>query len=484
MTITKVIKDLIEPSTYNQITSNIGNTQPVTINSIQFANVTFVNTSNTSMLTTGGYFKLYGNNYQNSANVYLDRYIATNTQYISNTELRVTFSTIPAGRYSLFLYNPDGSNAIKYNSLLVQGNNTLGYIVAGTAGTGGPGNFSSVERITFSNDTITADTRANLGATRAAAFSLSTNQYGYILSGRANSSIGSPSGSGTNYRINFNNDTASAAAFGVVFSPGTYYGSSVYNSSYGYLGGGTTATGPAATSDSNIYRFDFSSDSSVQSSRLNLDTARGNLASGQNNNFGWFFGGYLGTLYNSTVSGPPSTQNAFSLTSRMDFSADTNLTIVRGPIGQSLFAAASVSSDTYAWVYGGAVNHMYQNPFTPLPQYSIGQQGIVYRFDFNNDTTTGTTRVSTGTNRMFPSGVDNNEYGWFMGGAEFSPSNTVSVSPAPATPSPMYFDSLPGATTYSTVSRLTFSNDTLALSTRGSLNQTRRNASGINGINT
>jgi hypothetical protein len=59
MTITKVIKDLIETNTYNEIVSNIGNTQPVTINSIVFANTTFVNTSNTSMLTTGGYFKLY-----------------------------------------------------------------------------------------------------------------------------------------------------------------------------------------------------------------------------------------------------------------------------------------------------------------------------------------------------------------------------------------------------------------------------------------
>ena len=58
--ITKVIKDLIEVNTYAEITANVGNTEPVTVDSIVYADQTWANTSNTSVTSAGGYIKLYG----------------------------------------------------------------------------------------------------------------------------------------------------------------------------------------------------------------------------------------------------------------------------------------------------------------------------------------------------------------------------------------------------------------------------------------
>jgi hypothetical protein len=487
MTITKVIKDLIETNTYNEIVSNIGNTQPVTINSIVFANTTFANTSNTSMLTMGGYFKLYGNNYQSGANVYLDRYLASNTQFISSNELRVTFSTIPPKTYSLFLYNPNGSNAIKYNSFLVQGNNTVGYVVAGTFGgstpTSGGINYSSVEKITFSNDTAVADIRANLPAIRAAASGLNTNQYGYVMAGRANTGYGPGVTAYTNgLRIEFNNDTTAPLNRSDIFGSPFTFGTSTQTSTFGYLAGGIGA--PIGFSVSTILRYTFSSDTNQAGFRLNLETGRANFSgSAETSDFGWFFGGYSGSLFSTTVGAPGNT-DTYSLVSRMSFSSDTNTTIVRGPVGINSASGSSTQNQSYAWIGGGFSAHSYLNPGTPLPQFIMTAVSSIIRYDFSNDTSAGVTRFpsTTSMSASWGSTTHDNDYGWFMGG---TPTGNNGPFPLPA-PAPVnLFDTTTNLAASSLVTRLTFANDTSAASSaRGNLNQNRRNATGINGINT
>jgi len=487
MTITKVIKDLIETNTYNEIVSNIGNTQPVTINSIVFANTTFVNTSNTSMLTTGGYFKLYGNNYQSGANVYLDKYLASNTQYISSNELRVTFSTIPSKTYSLFLYNPNGSNSIKYNSFLVQGNNTLGYIAGGTGQTApGPSNnnpLSSVERITYSNDTITPNLRGNLPSVRAVCYGFSTNQNGYVSIGRSGTSSASGVLSNT-IKILYNNDTAAATSFGPFsFSPGLgtlSFGSSLQNSIYGYYAGGYG--GPSQNLlNSSILRMEFANDSSAPISRSTMESARAYTTGVFNNNNGWIIGGATGTVYNSFTS---TTNQGVSIISRMDFSADTNVTIVRGPTGTNFFAGQSVYDNNYGWFTGGMASHTLSS--APTSVFASVFSNTLKRLDFNNDTVTSTTRVPTATGaggNFLGSSLEDGEYGWFVGGVGTIPS----PAPLPSVPSPFaseWLDYSTSVTTTSLVSRMTFSNDTVSLSSRGTLNTDRKGTTSFNGINT
>jgi hypothetical protein len=477
MTITKVIKDLIETNTYNQILSNIGNTQPVTINSIVFANTTFVNTSNTSMLTTGGHFKLYGNNYQSGANVYLDKYLASNTQFISSNELRVTFSILPPKTYSLFLYNPNGSNSIRYNSFLVQGNNTLGYIAGGT-GNGNPSigtvPISSVERITFSNDTVSPDNRGNLPTARAVCYSFSTNQNGYISLGRSGTSPFSTVLSNA-IKILFNNDTASATSFPFSFPSGAIgFGSSLQNSTHGYHVAGFSG-GNAVSS---IFRLEFANDSNTPSSRGTLETARAYMSSAFNNVYGWIIGGYQNPIFTPSTT---ATTVGVSLISRMDFSADTNVTIVRGPIGENYFAGSAVHNQNFTWFCGGMSTHTFTT--SPGSTWTSTFYSTLNRFDFNNDTTSSTTRLPSTTGAManiLTSSVEDGEYGWFVAGTRPS-------LPAPAAPVALplqneYLDY--ASTSTSTVTRMTFSNDTIVASTRGALNVLRKGTTSFNGINT
>jgi hypothetical protein len=482
MTITKVIKDLIETNTYNEIVSNIGNTQPVTINSIVFANTLFTNTSNTSMLTTGGYFKLYGNNYQSGANVYLDKYLASNTRYVSSNELRVTFSTIPAKTYSLFLYNPDGSNAIKYKSFLVQGDNTIGYIAGGTA-TGGPGTgtvtrYSSVERITFSNDATTPDTRGNLPTDRGISFSFNTNEKGYISLGKVGSSALGTS-IGNLVKILFNNDTASATTFPYPFPTGTLtLGSSVQNSTYGYHVSGFGIPSPGSIVSS-ILRMDFQNEAATPISKGSIDSARGYSTGAYNNTYGWIIGGTTSTIFTSSTS---SSNEGVSLISRIDFSADTNISIVRGPTSTNYFAGVSVQNQNYTWFTGGLSSHTY-NPGTPATFVSTNTTNIK-RFDFSNDTVAATTRlpiISTADKTVGGSN-ENNDYGWFLGGADVP--SSVTTAPVGPTYLPEFLDYAPSIGAISLVYRLTFASDTSAVSSRSSLNLARKGVTSFNGINT
>jgi hypothetical protein len=370
---------------------------------------------------------------------------------------------------------------------LVQGNNTVGYFAVGTFG-GSPSspmpfgiNYSSIEKITFSNDTSIADTRGNFPSNRAIALSLNTNEYGYVISGRANSASGS-TGIGGTVRISFNNDTTTHTTLtnlgpGLTLSNGT----SVKNSAFGYLVGGTESLS-FPTSTSQIYRMTFSSDSSLASARLVLDTARGHTVSSENNNFGWIFGGYLGSIF------LPSAQpgNAYSLTSRMDFSADTNMTIVRGPVGQNAFSGSSIQNQNYSWIVGGLSSHFF-TPSSPTPIFSTSLMNSLWRFDFSNDTFSATNRVpsiSGNIQTAWSSAVSDNTYGWVSGGTLNVPSSLTLPPPGPAAvPIPLFFDASTSLQSISNVSRLTFSNDTATVSTRGSMNQSRRNSNGINGNN-
>jgi hypothetical protein len=100
--ITRVIKDLIEANTYAEITANVGNTEPVTVDSIVYTDQTWANTSNTFVTSAGGYIKLYGKGFETNANVLFGSTVSTaNVQ--SATEIRVNVPALSTGTYTMFL---------------------------------------------------------------------------------------------------------------------------------------------------------------------------------------------------------------------------------------------------------------------------------------------------------------------------------------------------------------------------------------------
>jgi hypothetical protein len=168
----------------------------------------------------------------------------------------------------------------------------------------------------------------------------------------------------------------------------------------------------------------------------------------------------------------------------MSFSSDTNTTIVRGPVGINSASGSSTQNQSYAWIGGGFSAHSYLNPSTPSPQFIMTVVSSIIRYDFSNDTSAGVTRFpsTTSMSASWGSTTHDNDYGWFMGG---TPTGNNGPFPGP-TPVPLnLFDTNTVLAASSLVTRLTFANDTSAASSaRGNLNQNRRNATGINGINT
>ena len=469
MTITKVIKDLIETNTYNQIVSNIGNTQPVTIGSVVFANVTFANTSNTSIPTTGGYLKVFGTNFQANSNVTFDNTISSNVTFISSNEIRVTTPSLKTGTYSLFLYNPDGSNAIKYKFITVQGDNNFGYTLGGVSTS--PTVLSSVERVNFSNDTNNTDTRGNLDVGAALNSSTRNNQHGYLFSGYyGNSGNPTPTADGSVKRITFNNDTSVGLARSSSISGAT--GSNVQNPTYSWHAGATPFGGGAA-GVSSIYRFLFSSDTSAATLRTNMSIGRTSLSSvSDNSNYGWFAGGSIAISFTNTSSPPTTyTNTLYSVIDRLDFNSDTNVAIVRGSLSTNRASFSSTYNSNYGWFAAGLLTYGYAG--TPT-FHNFTSSSSIQRLNFSNDVSTTLTRGNSFNNSHYSSFGDEN-YGWYAGGFNLTPGQISNSSQFLLSSS---FDS----STTTTIVRLIYATDTTAAASRSSLSVIRRGQSGISGL--
>jgi hypothetical protein len=316
---------------------------------------------------------------------------------------------------------------------------------------------STVDRIDFSNDSATASPRGSLSLVRLALAATGNSNYGWFGGG-------SPGPLSTVDRIDFSNDAATASPRGPL-SSARYRLAATGNSNYGWFGGGYVP----ALARSTVDRIDFSNDSSTASPRGSLSLARNSHAATGNSNYGWFGGGSPGPL--STVD-------------RIDFSNDSSTASVRGPLSSARSSLAATGNSNYGWFGGG---------FTPTTVSTID------RIDFSNDTGTASLRSSTmpGTGRAqtaATSGVLNirrqkaGNYGWFGGGIpgplstvdriDFSnDSSTASVrgplslarSGVRATGNSNYGWFGGGFTPFSTVDRIDFSNDSSTASVRGNM---------------
>jgi hypothetical protein len=303
----------------------------------------------------------------------------------------------------------------------------------GTAVAGSPFSFatvySNVDRIDFSNDSISASSRGVLSSARYAAAATGNSNYGWFGGGAGSGISGFFTGLvSTVDRVDFSNDSSTASPRGSL-SVAKYYISATGNSNYGWFGGGNLV--PVSTVD----RIDFSNDSATALARGSLSAARNSLAATGNSNYGWFGGGES-----------PATPAPVSTINRVDFSNDFSTASPRGPLSSARGYFAATGNSNYGWFGGGYIS-------TPAAIRST-----IDRIDFSNDSSTASIRGPLSLTRVASAASGNSNYGWFGGGGS-----------TPAFPQ--------GATYYSRVDRIDFSNDTSTASVRGSLNPTARSGS-------
>ena len=220
--------------------------------------------------------------------------------------------------------NPIGVSTvteITVQSNLWSNSNTHGWFGGGYYS---PGlNYSTVDRIDFSNDSSTASIRGPLSLARSSAGATGNANYGWFGSGVT----GTPVISSVD-RIDFSNDSSTASTRGPLsFARGG--STATGNSNYGWYGGGST---PAPAFYSTVDRIDFSNDSFTASVKGPLSRERSIFAATGNTNYGWYAGGNI-----------PSPTTTITTVDRIDFSNDSPSASIRGPLSaaRQLLSATS-----------------------------------------------------------------------------------------------------------------------------------------------
>lgn len=387
----------------NQQVTSIVNTSSV------FAGISFIST-----LTTVGF---------NSGDKI--HWVATGTSVNSTGSAVVTNSlgilgsaviSIPiadaatSSSFNVFILNAQvgGSTLKEINSISVGAINTYGRWGGGWNGQTVPNTPSTVSRIDFTNDTVTALSRGPLSLGRTQLGGAGNASYGWFTGGYNTSG---PTGTlSTVDRIDYANDSPTTAsprgnlAINRKNSPVT-----LSNTTYLWVAGGVTG-------ESSIERITMSNDTIATSLRGNLARTIANSAGTSDSSFGWVTGG-----------------NSNSRIDRIEFANDTASASIRGPLNETRGLHGFAGNNTYGWAMGGCSTF-------PSPVLSS-----VERITYANDTATGSPRSILPAPLFSTAATGNSLYGW-VGNGE----NTVGGY-------------------VSTVYRVDYANDTATGSTRSPL---------------
>ena len=301
---------------------------------------------------------------------------------------------------------------------------TAGWFAGGNPAPGSSPLFSRVDRITYATDTATASVRGPITAA-GYAYGTGTLDYGYIKT----------SGTASINRITYATDTSTATAKGSS-SGGLYGAASTDSTTYGWFGGGYSPTTSA------VKRLVYATDTDATTDRGPLSLARYNLAATGTPSYGWFAGGQ---------TGPSSPSTNKSTIDRIDYSNDTAVASVRGPLSGTDYIlssrlAATGDNSTYGW-YGPGRNTIGNGTISALD-----------RITYANDTVATTVRGPILQYGYSSSASTDTIYGWFAAGTSFNGPLQTSVN------------------------RITFANDTVNSSDRGPLSLARQALSGTSGV--
>jgi len=372
-----------------------------------------------------------------------------------------------------------GPLSLSRGALTATGNSNYGWFGGGDTPSGpGPIEYTVVQRIDFSNDLSTASIRGPLSAARSYLAATGNSNYGWFGGGLFSTPAPPPTGASTTRvtsvdRIDFSNDSVTVSPRGSLTSPARSNlaaTSGVLNirrqkaGNYGWFGGGENSPQTAT-----VDRIDFSNDLAQASPRGSLTLVRTRLAATGNSNYGWFGGGYA-TLpttrvdridfsndspagasirgnFNTIKSNPSATGNFnygwfgggnrgpasttapyLTTVERIDFTNDSTAASPRGSLITERYGLAATGNSNYGWFGGGA---------------DASVLATVERIDFTNDSPSVSPRGSLITARNALAATGNSNYGWWGGGA---------------TP-----------TIVATVERIDFSNDSASVLSRGAL---------------
>ena len=145
------------------------------------------------------------------------------------------------------------------------GNSSYGWIGGGNNG-GYSTQYSRVDRIDYSNDTATASPKGPLTAARKYLGSTGTASYGWFGGGDL---VPGPTATSIVDRIDYSNDTVTASPKGPLSVARTAL-AATGNSSFGYFGGGSSV--------STVDRIDYSNDTATASVKGPLSVARYGVA--------------------------------------------------------------------------------------------------------------------------------------------------------------------------------------------------------------
>jgi hypothetical protein len=405
--ITRVIKDLIDANTIAEIQKDVANgTATIGITNVIYTDENYANTANDYIANTSthGHIKVLGYGFLPNANVVLslvsDRTNTeilldySNTYYVNFKELRaeiensqelsdelvflknnpISFSS--NNFFSLFVINENGTNNKKDLSIKIE-RRPIGYGWFG----GGTGPVSTIDRITFASDVDTASVRGPLSLARRKLAARGNDNYGWFGGGSSPSVVFSRVD-----RIDFSADTATATIKGTL-SLARHNLAATGNDNYGWFGGGS-----APSTTSLVDRIDFADDTNTALVRGPLSLARYDLAALDNNNYGWYGGGFAISL--------------FSRVDRIDFADDTSTASVRGSLSSTRQNLAATGNDNYGWFGGG-----FSPSGTPGTSFST-----VNRIEFAADTNTALVRGPLSLAKWELTATSDNNYGWFGGG--------------------------------------------------------------------
>jgi len=285
----------------------------------------------------------------------------------------------------------------------VQTNAQFGWAAGGQTSPSLANRISTVDRIDFANDTVTASIRGRLSVGRRQLAGVSNANYGWFIGGLTPA----PAAISLVDRVDFANDSPTSATTRGPITATTYGGSAVGNQYFGWHAGGLT---PTITST--VTRIAWASDSPTAASvRGPLNQTSYSQAAVSNNVYGWWAGGYV----------PAAT----SVVGRIDFSNDSpTAATVRGPLSLVRTQLAGAANSNYAWFAGGQ----------PSPYSRVD------RVDFSNDTLVAVVRGNLSTAKYTQAATGNQNYAWFTGGYNPGTISTVdridysNDSPASASP--------------------------------------------------
>jgi len=280
------------------------------------------------------------------------------------------------------VFSLDGANPASYagDTPTTAGTN-YGYWGGGN-NPSSPGGLSTVDRVDYSNDTATAATKGPLTDSYYWRGGTSSLTHGYIAGAYA-PSPNVP----TNNRIDYANDTATAATKGPL-SAAVQYRVATGNTSYGYWGSGREGS-PFVSS---VDRLDYSNDTATMSPKGPLVASHNYRMATGNLSYGYWSGG--------GGNGPPSITSV----DRLDYSSDTTTAVAKGPLSSTRYKGAATGNGDYGYIAGG----------TPSPYKSS-----IDRIDYSNDTATaasGKGPLSIARVNFGDAATGTNDYGYWGGG--------------------------------------------------------------------